>query len=29
MEKQVGGDHYQKSAIQPIDYIEANNLTFS
>ena len=29
MSNQVGGDHYQKSAIQPIEYIEANNLTFS
>lgn len=26
--KQVGGDHYEKMAIQPIDYIIANNLDF-
>ena len=29
MANQVGWDHYQKSGIQPIDYIKANNLTFS
>lgn len=26
---QVGGDHYTKHAIQPIEYIWANNLGFS
>lgn len=26
--KQVGGDHYEKCAIQPKDYIRANNLDF-
>ena len=25
---QVGGDHYKTSKIQPIEYIEANDLTF-
>lgn len=25
---QVGGDHYRKRAIQPIQYIHANNLPF-
>lgn len=25
---QVGGDHYKKAAIQPIDFILANNLGF-
>ena len=25
---QVGGDHYKDCAIQPIEYIEKNNLTF-
>lgn len=29
MANQVGGEHYQSSAIQPIDYIESNKLTFS
>lgn len=24
--KQVGGDHYRDCPIQPVDYIEANNL---
>ncbi len=24
--KQVGGDHYKDCPIQPVDYIEANNL---
>ena len=28
-DKQVGGDHYSKVAIQPIEYILANNLDFS
>lgn len=28
LEKQVGGDHYKDCAIQPIEYIEKNNLTF-
>lgn len=27
-DKQVGGDHYKNKAIQPIDYIFANNLGF-
>lgn len=26
---QVGGDHYKKSTIQPIEYIHANGLNFS
>jgi len=26
--KQVGGDHYSKQAIQPIDFITANGLGF-
>jgi hypothetical protein len=26
---QVGGNHYEKKAIEPIDYIEANNLDFN
>ena len=26
---QVGGDHYKNYAIQPIDFIEANNLSFA
>jgi len=26
--KQIGGNHYEKQKIQPIDYIEANNLSF-
>jgi len=25
---QVGGDHYHKRAIQPITYIQANNLVY-
>lgn len=25
---QIGGDHYSKLAIQPVDYIHANNLGF-
>lgn len=25
---QVGGDHYKKLAIQPIEYIHANNIPF-
>ena len=28
LEKQIGGDHYKDCAIQPIEYIEKNNLTF-
>jgi hypothetical protein len=28
-EKQVGGDHYKKYAIQPTEYAEKNGLTFS
>ena len=27
--KQVGGDHYKNFKIQPIEYIEANDLTYS
>ena len=27
-EKQVGGDHYASQKIQPIDYIQANDLGF-
>lgn len=27
-ERQVGGDHYKKKAIQPIEYIHANDLNF-
>jgi hypothetical protein len=27
-ERQVGGDHYKNLAIQPVEYITANNLTF-
>jgi hypothetical protein len=26
---QIGGDHYKKFAIQPIDFIEANGLSYS
>ena len=26
--KQIGGSHYERQKIQPIDYIEANNLSF-
>ena len=29
LDKQIGGDHYSKVAIQPIEYILANNLDFS
>ena len=28
LEKQIGGAHYKDCAIQPIEYIEKNNLTF-
>lgn len=28
LDKQVGGDHYSKVEIQPIEYILANNLGF-
>ena len=28
LDNQVGGDHYKKKAIQPIEYIMANNLDF-
>lgn len=28
LEKQEGGGHYMKCAIQPIEYIHANNLPF-
>jgi hypothetical protein len=27
-EIQVGGDHYKKLAIQPVEYIHANNLSY-
>lgn len=27
-ERQVGGDHYKKNAIQPWDYITANNIGY-
>jgi hypothetical protein len=27
-EKQVGGNHYKQYAIQPIDFIEANNIPY-
>lgn len=29
LNKQVGGSHYREGAIQPIQYIESNKLTFS
>jgi hypothetical protein len=25
---QIGGDHYKKLAIQPVEYIHANNLSY-
>jgi len=28
LKKQVGGDHYSKLAIQPVEYINANHLTY-
>ncbi len=28
LETQVGGDHYKKKAIQPVEYIHANGLGF-
>ena len=28
LETQVAGDHYKKIKIQPVEYIEANNLDF-
>lgn len=28
-QQQVGGSHYRKMAIQPIEFIEGNKLTFS
>ena len=28
METQVGGDHYSKLAIQPVEYITKNKLTY-
>ena len=28
IQKQVGGNHYENKAIQPIEFIEANNLGF-
>jgi hypothetical protein len=28
LEKQVGGNHYASMAIQPVEFIVANNLTF-
>ena len=27
-EIQIGGDHYKKLAIQPVEYIHANNLSY-
>lgn len=29
LNQQVGGDHYKTKAIQPIEYIHANNLNYS
>ncbi len=28
LDKQVDGDHYKNQAIQPVEYIHANNLDF-
>ena len=28
LDKQIGGDHYKQGGIQPIEYIQANNLDF-
>lgn len=28
MERQVGGDHYKRCKIQPVEYIHANGLDF-
>ena len=28
LEVQIGGDHYKSMAIQPVEFIEKNNLTF-
>jgi hypothetical protein len=28
LEVQVGGDHYKKQAIQPVEYIHANGIGF-
>lgn len=28
LDVQIGGSHYQKAAIQPIEYIHANDLSF-
>lgn len=28
LDEQVGGDHYKNCTIQPVQYIEANNLKF-
>ena len=28
LREQVGGDHYSKLAIQPVEYINANHLTY-
>jgi len=28
IKQQVGGDHYSKLAIQPVEYINKNNLTY-
>lgn len=28
LEMQVGGDHYKKMKIQPVEYIHANNIPF-
>ena len=28
LEKQVGGDHYKKYEIQPLDFVMANNIPY-
>lgn len=28
LKKQIGGDHYSKLAIQPVEYIQANNIPY-
>lgn len=28
LKKQIGGDHYAKLAIQPVEYIQANNIPY-
>ena len=27
-DSQIGGDHYQQMAVQPVEFIQANGLTF-